>query len=223
MSFHDQVRAVVNDVLSDPISLPAEFTNFIPQHVAMNPVPVNPTAPIYAMGLATPVLRGEAGGTIIAGGGGAAAGSYLCNMDSTPVAAGTLANQVLSLFFYQAALDDPPQGYKTQWMLEVDWTTNAGSPAVTLTWSMWQITAVGGAAGGYTTTMAGSLASSLNVAKAFAGVSLSGATSGWSDTGATGGLSTGNVYAFAVNNNGTFAASSACRWRAKLWRRFVPS
>lgn len=39
MSFDDRVNAALQQILSDPIQLPAEFISFLPQIVAQNPVP----------------------------------------------------------------------------------------------------------------------------------------------------------------------------------------
>lgn len=176
---------------------------------------------VLTTALAIPVLRGEAGGSILAGGQGSSAGSYICNMDSAPKSPAVLGNQVISWFMYNPTLDDPPSGYKTQWSIEVAYTTNNTLTGVTFTLSLWQMTAVAGGAGGYTETMTGSALSALNVViGSTAGFTTSNGS--WVDTNAAGGITTGNTYAFYINNSGTLATNSAFRWRARLHRRFIP-
>jgi hypothetical protein len=166
---------------------------------------------------AAPVLRAEAGGTMLAG---SASGSYSLNMDSTPKLAATLSNQTISLFMYDPTLDDPPAGFKTQWKVEVSYSTNNTGPGVmTFTFGLLGITSIGGAAGGYTESFAGAF-TNVNVAVAFsAAAALSSASSAWVDS--VGNISTSTVYALAVFLNAATAANSAVRFRVRLYRRWV--
>lgn len=54
-SFDDRVNAALQQILSDPTQLPAEFVNTIPQIVAQNPVPVSPTGIIAYSSTTSPV------------------------------------------------------------------------------------------------------------------------------------------------------------------------
>lgn len=193
----------------------------VPADLIVDPVTGQITTLLQA--LAAPVLRGEAGGSLTAG---VAAGSYLCNMDSTPKLPATLANQVLSLFKYIPELDDPPPGFKTQWGLEVGQTTNATAPAQTITWGMWNIQAIGGGAGGYTETMAGTFTLPNFNSTIFA-THLTVGFGGWVDTDSAGaiassGIPSAPVYGFAIFLPGAMAAGSALRWRMRLYRRWIP-
>lgn len=193
----------------------------VPAYQVVDPATGKVTSLIQA--LATPVLRGEAGGSLLAG---AAVGSYLCNMDSTPKLPGTLVNQVLSLFKYIPELDDPPAGFKTQWGLEVAQTTNATAVGQTITWGMWQILSIAGAAGGYTETMAGSFTLP-NFQSAILATHLTVGFNGWFDTDSPGaivstGIPSAPVYGFAINLPGAMTAGSALRWRMRLYRRWIP-
>lgn len=201
-------------------SVGADFS--VPADLIIDPVTGNITSLVQA--LATPVLRGEAGGSLLAG---AAVLSYLCNMDSTPKLPGTLANQVLSLFKYIPELDDPPPGFKTQWGLEVGHTTNGTAVGQTITWGMWQILSIAGGAGGYTETMAGSFTLPNFQSFIFA-THLAVGFNGWFDTDSPGaivssGIPSAPVYGFAINLGGAMTAGSALRWRMRLYRRWIPT
>jgi hypothetical protein len=163
--------------------------------------------------LAKPVMVGEAGGTLLAG---QTAGSRVCNMDSTPKVITALANQVIS-WYYPDSWDEPAlSGYGVEWKLQVPWGRNATSTGVNWIFGMWGMTGHAGGAGGYTETMDG----------AFTLATAAGGTSGPSDMFETAwvadALTQHRHYAFAVNNSGTLAASSAMRWRMRLFRRWVP-
>lgn len=166
-------------------------------------------------GRSNPVLRAEFGGSWLAGSG---AGSFFCNMDSTPKAAGTLGNQVLSLMF-PGTEDVAPTGYKVQWKMKVVYTTNNTNPAVTAVWAPWEITSVGGGAGGYTETGAGAFSSPSTGSVVINAAAFSEANSAWAD--GSGNLTAGHMYGMGVNLNQNVAANSALRWRGQLWRRFI--
>lgn len=173
--------------------------------------------------LATPVLRGEAGGSLL---GGSASGTYLCNMDSTPKVPATLGNQVLSLFRYSTPLDDPPNGYKTQWMVEATYTTNATAVGTNVIFGLIQLTSIGGGAGGYTETISGSFSPTQVQSGTISSVVATEVTSAWLDNSIAGTgsapITTAQIYSFAVFLGGAFAANSALRWRIRLYRRWVP-
>lgn len=201
----DLRRFVVNQILTDPGALPKS---------------VDKTTPLVQAALATPVLRGEAGGTVLAG---TATGSYMANMDSTPKLPATLANQVLSLFQWSEVLDAPPPGYRTQWQMEVQYQTNAASPAASIVWGLWQIVSMGGAAGGYVETGSGSFLSSPQcLASLTAANNAITVLSGWSDHGSINNVQSGIVYAYAISILNIPAASSAFRYRQRMYRRYVP-
>lgn len=175
--------------------------------------PGTPVDTAVAAAYAVPVLRGEAGGTILAATG---LGTRIMNMDSTPKVPATLGNQVLSVFVPNTALDAPPAGYKTQFMYAVIWLCNAVNPGGTWTWGLSQLTSTTGAAGGFTEGLAAM--SAVQVAQA-SPANNGHIYSAWVDNPF--GINAQFVV-HAVNNSATTATSSAIRFRTQLFRRWVP-
>lgn len=212
-------------VLENPMDLPPEFKAWLIKYLELNP-PNLPVAQMLGVGglsdkaLATPVLRLEAGGTVL---GGTAAGSLIENHDSVPVSAGALTNFVAQKFAYNAKIDGPPAGYKTQWLLEVVWRTNATSPGTSFTIAPWEQTAFAGGAGGYTSTGAGALNTPTAVTVTPGAGASGNSDSGWHDHGVAGDIVAGKTYFIDCLIAGATAANSGFDFTTRLWRRFVPA
>lgn len=206
--------------MSNGLDLPNNDADIsVPSDFIIDPATGQITSLLQA--LATPILRGEAGGSLKDT--LTPAGSYICGIDTTPKEPATLQNLVLSFVSYIPAVDDPPPGFKTQFALEVVPYTNAISTiGVIFTWGMWQLESVGGGAGGYTQSMAPGFVDPSFQIEAFSPLPFFGGGLGdWVDVDSPNAIASVGDFAFGVKFNGNLATNAMLGWRSRLYRRWV--